>query len=62
MERQYNQSVVEAIAELPTVCDVGTKIDSKGSKRHWVGYKLHVDVGDGGIPLSALRDIGVGAR
>lgn len=54
MERQYNQSVVEAIAELPTVCDVGTKIDSKGSKRHWVGYKLHVDIGDGGIPLSAL--------
>jgi hypothetical protein len=54
MERQLTQTAAEAIAELPAVCDVGTKIDSKGSKRHWVGYKLHVDVGDGGIPLSAL--------
>ncbi len=54
VERQLGQTYVEAIAELPTACDAGTKIDSKGSKRHWVGYKLHVDVGDGGIPLSAV--------
>ena len=54
VERQLSQSLAEAIAELPTACDVGTKIDSKGSKRHWVGYKLHVDVADGGIPLSAV--------
>jgi hypothetical protein len=54
VERQLSQSLAEAIADLPTVCDVGTKIDSKGSKRHWVGYKLHVDVADGGIPLSAV--------
>lgn len=54
IERQLSQSYAEAIAELPTMCDVGTKIDSNGSKRHWVGYKLHVDIGDGGIPLSAV--------
>jgi hypothetical protein len=54
IERQLTQTAAEAIAELPVVCDVGTKIDSKGSKRHWVGYKLHVDVGDGGVPLSAV--------
>ena len=54
IERQLTQTVAEAIAELPVACDVGTKIDSKGSKRHWVGYKLHVDMGDGGIPLSAV--------
>lgn len=54
IERQLGQSYAESIAELPTVCDVGTKIDSKGSKRHWVGYKLHVDIGDSGIPLSAV--------
>ena len=54
LERQLSQSCGEAIAELPTACDVGTKIDSKGSKRHCVGYKLHVDVGDGWIPLSAV--------
>ena len=54
IERQLTQTVAEAIAELPVACDVGTKIDSKGSKRHWVGYKLHVDIGDGGVPLSAV--------
>jgi hypothetical protein len=54
MERQYEQAAHEAISELPKACDVGTKIDSKGSKRHWVGYKFHVDVGDGGVPLSAV--------
>lgn len=54
MERQLVQTADEAIAELPVLCDVGTKIDSKGSKRHWIGYKFNVDVGDGGVPLSAL--------
>jgi len=54
IERQLSQTCAEAIAELPTACDVGTKIDSKGSKRHWVGYKFNVDLADGGIPLSAV--------
>lgn len=54
IERQLTQTAAEALAELSVICDVGTKIGSKGSKRHWVGYKLHVDVGDGGIPLSAV--------
>ena len=51
---QYRQSAAAAIAELPTVCDVGTKKDSKGHAHHWIGYKFHVDVGDGGLPLAAL--------
>ena len=54
MKRQMNQSAAEAIFELPTACDVGTKIDSKGSKRHWVGFKLHADIGDSGVPLSIV--------
>jgi len=54
IERQLSQTYVEAIAELPSACDVGTKIDSKGSKCHWVGYKFHVDICDGGVPLSAV--------
>lgn len=54
LERQMNQSAAEAIFELPAACDVGTKIDSKGSKRHWVGFKLHADIGDGGVPLSVV--------
>jgi hypothetical protein len=54
IERQLGQSLAETLAELPIACDVGTKMDSKGSRRHWVGYKLHVDIADGGIPLSAV--------
>jgi hypothetical protein len=54
VEVQYNQDAYEAISQLPKCCDVGTKIDSKGSKRHWVGYKFHVDVVDGCIPISAV--------
>ena len=54
LERQRTQSIAEAISELPVACDVGAKVDSKGNKHYWVGYKLNVDIGDGGIPLSAL--------
>ena len=44
----------QALAELPTACDVGTKTNSKGHNHHWVGYKFHVAVGDGGVPLAAV--------
>ena len=40
--------------DLPTACDVGTKKNSKGYKDTWVGYKLHIDVADGQIPISGL--------
>ena len=53
IERQRGQRAAEALAELPKACDVGTKKNSKGHKHHWVGYKFHVDVGDGEIPLAA---------
>jgi len=51
--RQRAQSAAEALAELPKACDVGTKTNSKGHKHHWIGYKLHVDVADGEIPVAA---------
>jgi hypothetical protein len=54
LERQCRQSAVEALAELPVHCDVGAKKNSKGHKQAWVGYKLHVDVNDCGLPLSAV--------
>jgi hypothetical protein len=54
LERQYTQGAEEAIAELPTACDVGMKKNAKGHSQRWVGYKFHVDVGDGGIPLAAV--------
>lgn len=42
------------LAELPTVCDRGTKKNSNGYKYSWNGFKLHLDVDDNGIPISAL--------
>ncbi len=54
IENQLNQTLEQMLAELPTVCDRGTKKDSKGYKHSWNGYKLHLDVDDNGIPLSAL--------
>lgn len=51
---QLVQSPSEAIATLPKACDVGCKPDSSGQRKFWVGYKFHVDIGDCGIPLSAI--------
>ena len=52
--RQRKQTAQDALSELTCACDVGTKKDSKGHKTSWVGYKLHLDVGDGDIPLFAV--------
>ena len=52
LQRQVRQSAAEALAELPVYCDVGTKKNSKGYKTTWRGYKLHVDVSDGCLPIS----------
>ena len=54
IENQVNQSVREALANLPTACDVGSKINSKGFKETWTGYKLHIDTADGDIPVTAV--------
>jgi hypothetical protein len=54
LERQCRQSVAEALAELPVHCDVGAKKNSKGHKQAWIGYKLHVDVNDCGLPITAV--------
>lgn len=52
LERQLEQSAEEALGELPVFCDVGTKKNSKGFKESWIGYKLHVDINDCGLPIS----------
>jgi len=54
LERQTSQNVNQMLAELPTVCDVGSKKNSKGYKETWVGYKLHIDVASGQIPVSCV--------
>jgi hypothetical protein len=54
LQRQVRQSAPEALAELPVHCDVGTKKNSKGHKTTWIGYKLHADVSDCCLPISAV--------
>lgn len=56
LERQCSGqlTVAQMVAELPRICDKGCKTNSKGNKDFWVGYKLHLDVADGQIPVSCL--------
>ena len=54
LERQQAQSLDEMLADIPTACDVGTKKNSKGYKETWIGYKLHIDVANGQIPISCV--------
>ena len=54
LERQQGMSLPQMLEDLPRQCNVGTKRNSKGYKTSWTGYKLHVDVADGGIPVSCV--------
>ena len=55
IERQAaGMGLEEMLSDLPKPCDVGTKKNSKGYKESWTGYKLHLDVADGGVPVSAV--------
>ena len=54
IERQMTMTVDEMVAELPTACDHGTKVNSKGYEESWNGFKFHLDVADGHIPISCL--------
>jgi hypothetical protein len=42
------------LAEIPRHCDLGRKVDSDGNNKSWRGYKLHWDIADGQIRISAL--------
>ena len=56
LERQCSTTMTldQMLAELPRACDVGCKTNSKGSRYFWIGYKLHLDVADGQIPISCV--------
>lgn len=54
LERQPDMSLREMLADLPRHCAIGAKRDAKGFKTSWTGYKLHLDVADGGVPVSCL--------
>ena len=54
IERQRKMTLEKMLAELPKQCAIGVKTSSKGHQHYWRGYKLHLDVADGQIPISAI--------
>jgi len=54
LQRQGSMTLIEMLDDLPRHCAVGAKRNAKGHKDYWVGYKLHLDIADGAIPVTAL--------
>jgi Transposase DDE domain/Transposase domain (DUF772) len=54
LPRQRRQTLAEMLTELPRHCSLGVKKSSKGYQQYWRGYKLHLDVADGQIPIACL--------
>jgi transposase len=55
LEKQSLGMTIKAmLSDLPKACDIGTKMNSKGYKTSWQGYKLHIDSSDTGIPISCI--------
>ena len=54
IQRQRQQTLVQMIEDIPTLCDRGTKCNAQGYKVSWNGYKLHIDTADCGVPIAAV--------
>ena len=54
IQRQRHQKLERQLKDLPQQCDTGAKKNTQGHEQYWRGYKLHLDVADGQIPISAI--------
>lgn len=54
LHRQRRMQLEEMLRELPRECSIGAKKNAQGVEQYWRGYKLHLDVADGQIPISAV--------
>jgi hypothetical protein len=54
LHRQRSMRLPQMLAELPRHCSLGVKTKDNGNQQYWRGYKLHLDVADGQIPISAI--------
>jgi hypothetical protein len=54
IERQPGMTLQAMLDELPQRRDVGVQRNAKGHPESWIGYKLHIDSADGGIPISCV--------
>lgn len=54
LERHLHNNLAANLLDMPdTYCTHGCKKNAKGHTDHWIGYKLHLSIGDGDIPLAA---------
>jgi hypothetical protein len=53
-KKQMQQTLQEMVKELPTVCDMGMKMNAQGIATVWKGFKLHAAVDDMGVPVSVI--------
>ena len=54
IQQQRHQELDTMLANLACQCDIGAKKNSQGHENYWRGYKLHLDVANGQIPISAV--------
>jgi len=54
LHRQRSMTLSQMLEELPRQCGIGVKTSDGGNQKYWRGYKLHLDVADGQIPITAL--------
>lgn len=52
--RQRSMTLPAMLTELPRHCSLGVKTSHDGNQEYWRGYKLHLDVADGQIPISGI--------
>ena len=54
LEQQQTMTLPQVLAHLPQAADHGCKKNSKGYVESWIGYKLHIDTADSGVPISLI--------
>lgn len=54
LEKQQSMTLPQILDGLPQAANFGCKKNSKGHVESWIGYKLHIDTADGGIPVSCI--------
>lgn len=54
LQQQLARDLPANLADLPTACDWGCKKNSQSKVECWRGYKAHLDVMDGDIPVSFI--------
>lgn len=54
LDLQAGRSVRNSLTKLQKDCSWGCKKNSQGKVSYWKGYKLHLDVDDIGLPITAI--------